>query len=356
MGNSLILASIAADAAPGLRFRELKPLTSNQGGSMTSVMLTTDDGAHYVVRMGASDSAELELATEVAALKMLSKLELPFKVSRLVGETRASGMRPASVFDFVYGNPINLARVNAGSTLAESLGSSIAAIHALNAQAVLEAGFPEFNPADTARARLNELDRLAATGKIAKTLLDRWSEALENVNMFRYTSTVVHSNLNADTILELDGSVSGILAWHGVKVGDPAEDFTFLAANGDQEVMDAVRFAYLAERQTSDANLAQRATLYSEMAMGRWLLHGITTGNQEIIDDGLSMLAGLVQDVETGAAMALIAGTFATNSAGSFIEAEAEPEPVVVQDKHLAFEDTATRQIELPERSEDELF
>lgn len=343
MGNSLILASLAADAAPGLKFREVRPLTGNQGGSITSAMLTTNEGSHYVVKMGATDSAELELAAEVSVLRTIGNLAMPFKLSRQVGETRAPGMRPASVFEFVYGSPLDLARVSSGSTLAESIGSAIAAIHGINPTLILDAGFPEFSPADTARARLNELDKLASTGKIAKVLLDRWSEALENVNLFRYTSTVVHSNLNADTILEQDGQVSGVLGWHGVKVGDPAEDFTFLAANGDQEVMDAVRFAYLAEGTAADSNISQRATLYSEMALGRWLLHGITTGNQEIIDDALGMLAALVQEVESGAAIALIAGSFAAATAGAFIEPE-------------VFQDTATRQIELPERSEDELF
>ncbi len=357
MGNSLILASLATDAVSNLGFRDVKELTSQQGGSIDSAMLTDGDGNHYAVRMGSTDAASLELATEVAALKLVGSLGLPFKVSKVVGETRARGFRPAIVFDFVYGKPIDLGRLDATGTLVESIGATIAKIHGISSELVQEAGFPEFSAQETIRLRLNQLDRLAGTGKIPKVLLDRWSEALENVNLFRFTPTAVHSNLNSVNVLELDGQVSGVLGWHGLKVGDPAEDFAWLAAPGVNELMDAARFAYLSARETTDPNLGARAHLYDELTRGSWLLHGITIGDESIVADGVAMLGGLAAEVEEGIAPVLIAGSFAS-SGGGFLETadDVEPELVVEQDTHMTFVDDKTREIELPEKTDDELF
>ncbi len=356
MRNSLILASLALDAVSHIGFRDVKNLTSDQGGSIDSALLTGTDGNHYVVRMGKTDQAGLELATEVAALGVLSGSELPFKLSRVVGESRGARSNPAIVFDFVYGKPVDIYRSNEVTN--QSIGSAIAAIHNLSAEDVREAGFPEFGPAETARLRVNELDRVAGTGKVPKVLLDRWSEALENVNLFRFTPTVVHGNLNSNNVLELDGEVSGILGWHGLKVGDPAEDFAWLAATGSSELLDAVRFAYLAARSVNDPNLAQRAHLYAEMNQARWLLHGVTIGDQEIIADGVAMLEVLAEEVTTGVSPALIAGAFALPVAGGFIEAveDTEPELEVQQEPTASEVDDRTREIELPERKDDELF
>ena len=357
MRNSLILAALAADAVPNIGFRDVKELTNDLGGSIDAALLTGSDGNHYVIRQGANEAAALELATEVAALNVIGHFDLPFKVSKILGETRLAGQRPAVVFEYVYGTPVDLERTKAGDPLADSIGNTISAIHNLSAEAVTSAGFAEFSPAETVKQRISELDRLAATGKIPKVLLDRWSEALENVSLFRYTPTVVHSNLNSVNLLELDGAVSGVLAWHGLKVGDPAEDFAALAATGNHELMDAVRFAYLANRKVIDPNISQRAHLYAEMHMGRWLLHGVNTADEGIIAEGLGMLNILVDEIASGDAPLLTAGSFA-KSTSSFVEAteESEPELVVVQETRQIFVDDATREIELPEKTDDELF
>ena len=357
MRNSLILAALAADAVPSAGFRDVKELTNDLGGSIDAALLTSSTGNHYVIRQGANDSAALELATEVAALKLIEGTELPFKVSKVLGETRAPGQRQAVVFEYVYGTPVDFERTKAADLLADSIGNAISAIHNLDAEKVRDAGFPEFSPTETVKQRLSELDRLAATGRIPKALLDRWSEALENVSLFRFTPTVVHSNLNSVNVLELDGAVSGVLAWHGLKVGDPAEDFAALAATGNHELMDAVRFAYLANRKVIDPNISQRAHLYAEMHMGRWLLHGVTKGDDGIVAEGLGMLNILVDEIASGEAPALTAGSFA-KSTSAFVETveEAEPEVIETQATRQIFVDEATREIELPEKTDDELF
>lgn len=358
MGNSLILASLALNAVSNIGFRDVKPLSSDQGGTIDAALLTGRDGNHYVVRQATTNSSALELVTEVSAIQTIAGLGLPFKVAKPLGSSKAPGAHEAVVFEYVYGSGVNLNALQAASPLAASIGAAMAAIHNLSTEVVAAAGFPEFTATDTARTRLNELDRLAGTGKIPKVLLDRWSEAIENVNMFRFTPTVVHSNLNAVNILELDQEVSGVLGWHGLKIGDPAEDFAWLATHADQELMDAVRFAYLASKNLLDPNLTQRAYLYAEMTAAKWLLHGLTINDNSIVAEGTGMLALIAEEVESGVAPALVAGTFAQSSAGGFLESveEAEPEVEIFQDEHVSYSDDATREIELPERKDDELF
>ena len=46
--------------------------------------------------------------------------------------------------------------------------------------------------------------------------------------------------------------------------------------------------------------------------MARWLLHGYSTGNQEIIEDAVGMLLVLTEEVETGKAERLHAAPLAT--------------------------------------------
>jgi len=43
----------------------------------------------------------------------------------------------------------------------------------------------------------------------------------------------------------------------------------------------------------SDPHLTERARLAGELALARWLLHGVRTENEEIIDDAVAMLADL---------------------------------------------------------------
>jgi macrolide phosphotransferase len=353
MGKSpLILAALAKDAVPHIDFNRVKPFGGENGGEIESALLTSTTGDHYVIRIGSTESARLELAAEIGIVSIVDRAKLPFKVSHVQGETRDETGKPAIVFDFIYGNGVDIERVGPASSLARSIGESIAAIHSLDANALREAGLPEYSPADTARLRVAELDKIAGTGKVPSVLLDRWFAALEDMALFRFQPTPVHSNLSAYTVLELDETVSGILGWHGLKLGDPAEDFAWIAGTPSPELLDGIRFAYLSTRNVLDPNLSQRATLYSEIAHARWLMHGVTTGNQDIIDDAVVMLNTIADEVNEGIAPQLIAGAFVTASAVSaFVEAPAEPEI----DSHIVVDDR-TREIELPLKTDDELF
>jgi len=327
-----------------------------------------------VIRVANTHAASVERDVELRALKALSESDrgqLPFKITNLVGETKDSRGQRALIFEFVYGNPIEAGSVSPQSSLALSMGESIAAIHNLPLSVVQEAHLAEFEPADIISARVADLDRAAATGRVPSALLSRWEAALEDVNLFRFQPSVIHGSLGTDTALELDGLVSGVLAWSSLKISDPAEDLAWIVGAGNHELTDTVLTRYGQLRATVDATIRQRATLYSELEMAKWLVHGVNKGNQGIIDDAMGMLNVLAEDVDSGAIGKLVAAPLVAATAAIIASEVIELEEVeleVIELEEVELEevelevitsepvDLATRPIELPEKSEDELF
>ena len=316
--SPLILAALAKDAVPQFDFAQVKHLDGGTSGAFDAALLTAKSGEHFVVRMANSASAGTELEAEIRAIRSFTpviRLNLPFEVSQLIGDTQDSDGQRAMVFNFVYGNSIEISQVEPISDLTLSIATAIATIHKLPAEVVQNAGFPELDPASNLKYRVSELDRAAQTGKVPPVLLQRWESALEDVSLFRYQPTVIHGSLNGHSMLELDGKVSGVLHWSGLRIADPAEDISWILGGGSPELSRNLMARYYEARPGADSNIWPRALLYSELELTRWLLHGYSTGNQEIIEDAVGMLLVLTEEVETGKAERLHAAPLASSIA-----------------------------------------
>jgi aminoglycoside phosphotransferase (APT) family kinase protein len=346
--------------------------------------LTATTGEHYVVRIANTQSAGAEQEVELQALRALGaegRASLPFKITTLLGETKDDKGARALIFDFVYGSPTDVGSIDGGSELARNIGLTIAAIHKLPLSVVENAHLPEFQPEDVLRARIAELDRFAATGKVPSVLLSRWESVLEDSTLFRFQPTVVHGSLNGDTVLEDAGrEVAGVLAWSSLKISDPAEDLSWIMGSENDPFADAVLAAYNANRPGVDPSIRQRAIMYSEFERARWLMHGVNKGDQSIIDDAVEMLNTLAGDVEAGVIGRLTAAPIAAMVAAPLIEeftetfvsvdedgdfevieisevfAETSDDEVSLETAPIEVVDDKTRPIELPEKSDNELF
>jgi aminoglycoside phosphotransferase (APT) family kinase protein len=319
MGRSpLILAALATDAVPGLNFSQVKSLATGSGGAFDSILLTATSGDHFVLRSPLTAAAGVELETELRAIRAIGpelRAKLPFVLTNLVGETKDPQGGRALLFSFVYGNPIDIYSTQATGNLAMSIASAVAAIHNLPLSVVQDAGLPGYSTKDIVRSRVAELDRAAATGLVPAALLTRWETAFEDVNLFRFQPTVVHGDLSGENMLELDDSVAGVLSWNHLRIGDPADDFAWIVGAGDEERIYNILLNYQRECEATDANLRQRATIYSELLMARWLLHGINRQDQTIIDDATAELKALANDLEDGLIEPLHASGFAPEPA-----------------------------------------
>ena len=329
--SPLILAALAKDAVPQFDFAQVKHLDAGQSGAFDAALLTAKSGEHFVVRMANSPTAGTELEAEIRALKCFSslvRLNLPFQIGQLIGDTQDSDGQRALVFDFVYGNSIELSRVEPVSELAASIAFAIAAIHNLPHELVQKSGFPELDPHQNLKYRVMELDRAAQTGKVPPILLQRWETALEDSSMFRYQPTVVHGAINGHSVLELDGKVSGVLHWSGLRISDPAEDLAWVLGGATTDLAKNLIARYFEARPGADVNLWSRALLYSELELARWLLHGYSQGSQEIIEDAVGMLLVLTEEVESGKAERIAAAPLASEIAQQRRAQQATSNPI----------------------------
>jgi hypothetical protein len=303
----LILASLAKDAVAGLDFVQVKELGGQDEGKFDSVLLTSVAGNHYVLRSPANADAVTELDAELKVIRLLSnsREKLPFTFTDMMGVAEEPKGRRSYLFNFVYGNPIEVGAIDASGNLVASIARGVAAIHNLPRNLVETSGLPQYAPVDIVRARITELDRAAQTGRVPGVVLSRWERALEDVNLFRFQTTVIHGNLNGDNLLEQDQAVSGVLNLGSLRIGDPAEDLAWLMSGEDEDLAYNLLLAYQRERVSADANLRQRANLYSELMLARLLLQGLALGDEVDVENAVSYLLLLAANVESGIAPSL---------------------------------------------------
>ncbi len=294
--SALTLAALATSAVAGLDVAGVQAFGSSSGGDYDAALLTGRDGRHWIVRVPRSERAEAEQSADLVALRALSagvRARLPFSVSIFAGQAPVAGTR-AVVSEFVYGDKVPLGSIDA--ELGASVGRAIAAVHALPTSVVADAGLPQHSAGDGHRAALALIDRAAGTGLVPAALLQRWREAGTDAGLWQYTPVVIHGSLGSDAILSNGPDVTGVLDWHGLRVGDPAIDLQWLLGAAEDTV-DAAFSAYAAARGPLDLRLRQRAALIAELEVARWLLHGTEVRSTDIVDDAVEMLSRLVDDV-----------------------------------------------------------
>jgi aminoglycoside phosphotransferase (APT) family kinase protein len=295
--SALTLAALATSAVAGLDLVGVQGFGSDGGGDFDAALLTGRDGRHWIVRVPRSERAEAEQSADLVALRALSpgvRARLPFSVSSFAGQAPVAGTR-AVVSEFVYGTKVPLAAI--GPELGAAIGRAIAAIHELPTSVVTDAGLPAHSAADGHRAALSLIDRAAATGLVPAALLLRWRDAGVDAGLWQYSPVVINGTLASDAILSAGDDVTGVLDWHGLRVGDPALDLQWLLGAAD-ETVEAAFSAYAGARGPLDLRLRQRAALIAELEVARWLLHGTEVRSTEIVDDAVEMLSRLVDDVQ----------------------------------------------------------
>lgn len=298
--SHLTLAALATSAVDGLDLASTTSFAGHGENDFDSALLTGRDGRHWIIRLPRNERAEAEQSADLVALRALSsgiRSRLPFAVSAFVGQTPVDGTR-AIVYEFVYGTKAHLDDLDAGPDgLAASVGRAIAAIHALPTSFVADAGLPVLTAMESLRSAVSVLDRAAATGLVPARLLGRWERATEDSHLWQFQPTVINNALSAESFLTANGAVTGLLGWHELRVGDPARDLSWVLG-APMDVVDSALDAYNSGRGTLDRQVGQRAKLYAELDVARWLLHGTQQRSTEIVDDAVGMLSAIVDAQE----------------------------------------------------------
>ncbi len=303
--SHLTLAALATSAVPGLdvaraRLHGSSARTPGAHGAFDSALIVDRDGRELIIRVPASQAAETEQSADLVALRALTtgtRSRLPFDVPEFVGQAPLSGTR-AVVYELLPGDSFDADALTGHAGVSGSIGRAIAAIHSLPTAFVGTAGLPQQSAEECRTSTIDLIGRAAATGYLPAAILRRWELATDDDSLWQFTPCVVHGSMSADSFLISEDSVSGVLGWSALSVGDPARDLNWLLASRGAAGETAVA-SYSAARQGNDPRITQRAMLYAELELARWLLHGTDSRNQSIVDDAVAMLDGLVESVHT---------------------------------------------------------
>lgn len=309
--SPLTLAALATSAVPDLTVSGARDYSQGAAGEFDAALLSTTDGSALLVRVPTTQVAESEQSADLVALRALTtgiRSRLPFDVPRFLGQAPIGSTR-AIVYDFLPGSHISVEEVPPGDGLAGSIGHAIAAIHALPTSFVGEAGLPVLSAAECLSSTTGLIESAASTGLLPTALRDRWRDAVADHSIWQFQPTVINGALTADSFLVEHETVTAVLGWSALRVGDPARDLHWLLAM-NPDATDGALGAYASTRQVAaDRQFTQRAMLYAELEVARWLLHGREIRDQGIVDDAVQMLDGLVDRVHSNAVNPLSTAT-----------------------------------------------
>ncbi|MCB7136625.1 macrolide 2'-phosphotransferase [Cellulosimicrobium marinum] len=294
--SALTLAALATAAVPGLDARTARPV--EDPGDYDTAVVTDADGTRWTVRAPRTLQAGAALEAETELLASLQHFAesgvLSFTVPRVSGTAVLPEGGRAVVHRTVEGVPLDVDALTPGPGLAADLGRVVASVHELPRAIVDDAGLPSYDAEEYRQRRMAELDEAAATGKVPTALLRRWEKALEDVALWRFRPVVVHGDLGPEQVLVTRGRVTAVTGWSDARVADPADDLAWLLVSAPPEAVDSVMEAYQLRRtELTDSHLADRALLVGELAVARWLLHGVRHGLDDVVADALDMLADL---------------------------------------------------------------
>ncbi|MCD1571875.1 phosphotransferase [Agromyces mediolanus] len=295
----LTLAALATAAVPGLEVRAVRVHTRNSGGSYDAVRLRSSDDRELLIRVPRDQTAETEQSADLLALHALSdgvRAMLPFELAEYVGQAPVDGTRGV-VTTFVPGLGRTADELTGSDPIAESVGLAIAAVHNLPTGFIGEAGLPRRTPGEVRDEVVALVGRATDTGHLPAALLRRWEEATDDESLWRFQPTVVNGQLSADSFLVLEDTVTGIVGWSELGQGDPAVDLHWLLTARGGSAERALETYLLAREGGADPHIPQRALLYGELELARWLLHGVEQRDDATIADAVGMLDALVESV-----------------------------------------------------------
>lgn len=290
--SPLSLAAIASAAVRGLEPVTARPLPS-LAEDLDAAEVEDDLSRTWVVRAPRTAAAGARLVQETALVDALLSW-LPFALPQVEGSVALPAGGRAMVYRQLPGRPVVTASLAAGPGTAAAIGRAVATIHDLPTRLVEDAGRPSYAAEEYRYRRLAEVDRAAGTGTVPARLLSRWEQAVEEVGAWRFVPCCVHGDLAAESVLVQDGTVVAVLDWSQARVADPADDLGWLVAGAPPEGVDSALEAYAATRkERPDPHLARRAHLSAELAVARWLMHGIGADDADVVDDATRMLTEL---------------------------------------------------------------
>lgn len=287
------LAAFATAAIPGLQVVEIRsPQRITPSGAFTTIVDSRGDS--WLVEAPALEYSEGQLDSLQEILAFLSASsangDLNFTVPRPAGIARADrGF--VVVSKSPGGSPGEEETALTDTLFASSLGRSLAELHNLPVLKLAQAGAPAWTTRQV-RERVRELVADCGTA-IPTALRQRWLAAADHDQLWTFSPAVIHGELDAGSIWSLDGAVLAITGFWDANVADPAEDLAWILPLASDHFVQSFHGAYARGRVEPDLHVMSRAQLYSELALAKWLQHGLRSGDPEIVAEAEGMLRDL---------------------------------------------------------------
>ncbi|WP_235281793.1 aminoglycoside phosphotransferase family protein [Microbacterium azadirachtae] len=246
--DAALVARLLREQAPHLAGQDLRP--SAASGSSNWVFRLGDGQA---VRLPRSEGYAEDLLKEVRWLPRLGPA-LPTPVPRVefVGDASEAFPRPWTVVSWLPGDPPADLDSTQQAELATTLGQFLQSLHDMDASGVPEgaehwgyrAGEPVTDTidewADYAATQLSDVFDPEAVRRAWRLLRD--------VPPATTSPCWIHTDLSAENMLvDSDGSLSGVIDWGGLGVGDPAVDLLYAWSMFDAPARDVLRAAAAAD-------------------------------------------------------------------------------------------------------------
>lgn len=297
----LNLAALAVVAAPNVIPARLA-LPQHRDADQTLTGLIDVQGRHWEVIHTTNPTIGAALIAESRVLKQIGRRVdggyVDFDVPRPEGGVTLPDKSYVQVRTHIPGHPLAIESLRPGPGLAAGLGRALAQLHEIPPTLIEEAGLPVLTAADVRSNWQSLFDDAAMTGKVDSNLLARWESALDEDLWWRFHPVVVHGDLAEENIITGGGSILAFKGLSQMRVGDPAEDLAWVYSSAPIDTLDVIEEAYDRGRiEGVDKYLRLRAELVSELNLARWLLHGVRTKDDAIIDEAVEMLEDLAEQV-----------------------------------------------------------
>ena len=278
MSHSLYLAALAVAAIDGLDAVGTRPPFTDSDDYVAGGVLDAN-GRHWVVKCPknshASTLIEAEAALAPLLLDELRRGNLPFDIVRPAGFANAATGGRALVFPEPFGRVLGWDEMSAA-----------------------DAGLPVYS-AEEWRARVSaELHDVDAASPLPAILRRRWDEALEDSRLWQFEGVVVHGDVDAENFLWSSNGIATVVGFGQAKVADPALDLSPFLSLPERAYASAIdSYENTRDLELDDA-MYTRMLLMSELAIPRWLMHGIRTHNPDVETEAHGMLDELARQIE----------------------------------------------------------
>ncbi len=190
---------------------------------------TAVDGQRWLLRVPRRPDVMVRARSEAAALAMLRR-HLPVAVpdwrifsDDLIAYPVLPGL-PGLTFD-PASYEVTWHFEKDAPLFVETLGSTIAALHAIPRAAAIEAGMAPHTIADVRDKLRADLGCVRGEFEIPAAKWEGWQAWLADDSYWPLETTVVHGDLYAGHVMvDRDGRVRGLIDWTEARLGDPAID------------------------------------------------------------------------------------------------------------------------------------